>query len=248
MASKSRKGGAKVSRTNDWSVLPHGAIQRVSANLLRVEGSLATGPPIKRVMTVAKRVDGSLVIHSAIALDESAMRELEAFGTMKYLIVPNQWHRLDAARYLERYPDMAVFCPRGSRKKVEEVVSVSGTYDEFPNDNRVRLEPLAGINDTEGVMIVDEQDGLTLVFNDVLFNMPHQSGLAGWILKKVTCSSGGPRISRVVRITMIKDKSALRANLEQLADRPRLKRIIVSHHEMIVSEPARVLREVARTL
>lgn len=51
---------------------------------------------LKRVMAVAKRADGKLVIHSAIAMTEDRMRELEGLGEPAYLIVPSRAHRLDA--------------------------------------------------------------------------------------------------------------------------------------------------------
>lgn len=237
-----------MTEASAWRVLPHGPIEKLSENVLRVEGDLAGGPPLKRVMTVARMQDGRLVIHSAIALEETAMAELEAFGPVSFVVVPNHWHRLDAARFATRYPDAKVLCPPGSRKKVEQVCRVDGSYDAFLSDGRVRLELLDGVNELEGVMHVQEEDGVTLVFNDALFNMPHKTGLSGFILRHVTGSSGGPRVSRLVRTFVLKDKRAFRAHLERLAATPGLRRIVVAHHQTIEDEPARALREVAATL
>ena len=82
---------------DDWHVLPHGPLERLAENLWWVQGSLR-GMSLKRVMTVARRTDGELVIHSAIAMTEDAMRELEALGEPAFLVVPNRGHRLDAPR------------------------------------------------------------------------------------------------------------------------------------------------------
>lgn len=237
------------SKANDWPVLPHGPVETLSANILRVEGELAEGPPIKRVMTVVRMTDGGLVVHSAMALERDAMAQLDEFGPVRVLIVPNHWHRLDAQRFASRYPDARVLCPPGSRVKVEKLSRVDGSYDDFPSDPRVRLEILDGVGEIEGVMIVDDdEDGVTLVFNDAIFNMPHRRGISGFVLRHVTQSSGGPRISRLMRLFMIKDKPAFRAHLERLAGLPRLRRIIVAHHETIDVEPARVLADVAATV
>jgi hypothetical protein len=229
-------------------VLPHGELERLSENLFRVEAPLVKGPPIVRVMTVARLRSGELIIHSAIALEEAVMKELEALGNVAYIIVPNHWHRLDAARYARRYPKAKVLCPPGSRKKVEQVVRVDGLFADFPGDERVRFELLEGVGEVEGVMIVEEDEGPTLIFTDVLFNMPHQRGVSGFVLRRLTQSSGGPRISRLVRLALIKDRRALRAHLERLAELPRLQRIVVAHHEVIDREPAEVLRRVAQSL
>lgn len=237
-----------MAQANDWRVLPHGTLEQLSPNVLRVEGALESGPPIKRVMTVARMADGGLVVHSAMALEDSAMAELDAFGQVAFILIPNQWHRLDAPRYVQRYPDAKVLCPTGSRKKIEEVCRVDGTYADFPTDARVRLEMLDGVGSVEGVMIVEDEDGVTLVMNDALFNMPHRSGVAGFILRHVTQSSGGPRVSRLIRLFMLKDKAAFRANLERLADLPDLRRVVVAHHETIEDEPAGALRAAAARL
>jgi hypothetical protein len=46
----------------------------------------------------------------------------------------------------------------------------------------------------------------------------------------------------------MKDRRALRASLERLADLPDLKRIVVSHHRTIGEDAAATLRAVAATL
>ncbi len=58
--------------TAEWRVLAHGPAEPLAENLWRVEGALP-GMSLRRVMTVAKRTDGRLVVHSAIALEEGAM-------------------------------------------------------------------------------------------------------------------------------------------------------------------------------
>ncbi len=229
---------------NDWPVLPHLPLEKLSPRVWRVEGSLASGP-LKRVMTVAKMAGDRLVIHNGIALEESAMKDLEALGQVAFLVVPNAFHRLDAPRFAKRYPDAKVLCPPGARKKVEAVVRVDGTYADFPSDPHVSFEVLDGAGGGEGVMIVKDEDGATLVFNDAIFNMPHQPGVGGFFLKHLTSSSGGPRVSRISKLFLVKDKPAFKAHLTRLAETPDLRRIIVSHHETIAGEPGRTLREVA---
>jgi len=47
--------------TSPWKVLPHKPIEKLAENLWRVEGDLE-GMPLKRVMAIAKRADGSLEV------------------------------------------------------------------------------------------------------------------------------------------------------------------------------------------
>lgn len=236
---------AKVNTS--WDVLPHLAIEKLEPNLWRVQGSLR-GMALKRVMTLVRLDDGRIVVHSAIALSDDAMAEIEAWGTPAVLLVPNGYHRLDAPAWVERYPDLEVRCPSGARSKVEAVVRVDGDYDDLDVGENLKIETLDGIAAAEGVLIVRSPSGATLVFNDALFNMPHGSGFAGLVFRYVTASTGGPRVPRLFRWFVVKDRDALRAHLERLADTPDLIRIVVSHHRMITDRPSETLRKVAAGL
>ena len=230
-----------------WRVLPHRPIEELGEGLWRVEGDLE-GMPLKRVMTVAKRADGTLVVHNAVALDEASMKRLDAWGKVSAIVVPNAYHRLDAPRFSARYPEARVYCPAGARRKVADVVEVSGTYDDFPADDAVSFVTLDGVAAQEGVMVVRSAAETTLVFNDAIFNMPHMSGFHGFVFKHLTASTGGPRVSRLMRWAAVKDKAAFRAHLLRLAETPALKRVIVSHGAMVTDDPAGMIRTAAATL
>jgi hypothetical protein len=230
----------------DWRVLPHRPLEKVADNLWRVEGDLA-GMPLKRVMAVVRTKDGRLVIHGAMALEETEMKKLEALGEPAAMLVPSGFHRMDAARFARRYPKMRVYCPHGARGRVASRVRLDGTYDDFEGDSSVRLEPVDGIGDAEGAMRVASEDGTTLVFNDILFNMPHPAGFGG-VVTRVLGSSGGPRVSRTARIALLKDPRALARRFVALAATPGLVRVMVAHHETITDRPADALRQVALTL
>lgn len=199
-------------------------------------------------MTLVRLDDGRIVIHSAVVLDERSMSEIEAWGRPAFLVVPSRYHKRDAPAYKRRYPDLCVLCPRGARSIVERVLAVDGDYDAFPAAQCVRLKHLEGTAAREGVMIVERESETTLVFNDVIFDMPHLSGVSGFVLRYITRSSGGPRTSRIARTFIVDDKPKLAAEFRQLAETPRLKRIIVAHHRVIADDPAGVLRELARAL
>ena len=229
-----------------WKVLPHGPIEVLSERLRVVEGSLP-GMPLKRVMSAVKLDDGTLVIHSAIALDPSTQRELEAWGTPRILLVPCAWHRLDAPAYKTRHPSIAVYCPDGARDKVAAVVPVDGAYDALPPTPPLFVRELDGVARREGYLELTDDAGVTLIFNDAVFNQPHLPGSFGFVYKLIG-SSGGPRVPRLVRLAMVRDKRALRAHLERLADTPRLGRVIMSHGARVEREPGAFLRQVAATL
>jgi hypothetical protein len=231
-----------------WQVRPHGPLEQLSDNLWRVEGTLPS-MSLKRVMTVARQVDGSLVLHSAIALEDAARRQLEALGTPTVMLVPNAWHRLDAPAYKKRYPALRVFTPAGSRQGVEEAVAVDGTYADFPGDASLRLETLQGLGEVEGALLVHSADGTTVVLNDAVFNMDRKKDVMGYLFTTVMGSAPGPRVSRLTKFLMVKDRAALRADLERYAALPGLVRLIVSHEKVAQgADAAAALRQAATYL
>jgi hypothetical protein len=222
----------------EWKVLPHGPIERLAENLWWVQGSLPK-MSLKRVMVVVRLADGRLVIHNAIALEPGAMEELERWGKPAFLIVPSAIHRLDAPAYKARYPELRVLCPRGARKAVSEVLAVEGEYADFPNDGSVRFEMLQGMAEAEGAMIVRSPDGVTLVLNDAMFNMDRKRDPLGFLFTTVFGSAPGPRVSRLTKLALIKDKQALRADFARYAELPDLTRVVVAHEKVASGAEAR---------
>jgi len=222
-----------------WTVLPHRPLEKLEPNLWRVEGNLPRGKGT-RVMTIAKRSTGGLVIHNAIALEDELMKEIEAFGTPELLVVPNGYHRLDAKVFKQRYPNMKVVCPTKTRKRVEDVVAVDGSYADAGDDADVKLAHLPGTKDGEGYLDIKSGEAHTLVFNDCLFNLPKLGGVLGFIM----APTGQPAVPRLAKWMLIKDAPVFTSAMHALGDTPGLRRIIVSHGKVIDQAPADVLRGV----
>jgi hypothetical protein len=231
-----------------WKVLAHEPIVKLAENLLWVRGALP-GMSLKRVMVVVRLPNEQLLIHNGIALDDAAMVEIERFGTPAFLIVPSGGHRLDAPAYKKRYPALRVLTPSGSREKVERMLPTDGTYEDFPATASAHFERLNGVNDTEGALVVRSADGVSVVLNDCMFNMDTKRDALGWLFTTAFGSAPGPRVSRLAKLAIIKDKKALRADFERLAALPDLTRVIVAHEKIASGPDARAaLLEAAKYL
>jgi hypothetical protein len=230
-----------------WTVLRHGPIVELAENLWRVEGAIPGFALVDRAMTVVRLGDGRLVIHNAIALDAPSMGRLEAWGRPAVMIVPNGWHRLDARAYRDRYPDLRVACPSGARKRVSEVVDVDCGYEDLAlGDDAVTVRYLDGVAPAEGVLEIRSDDGVTVVFNDLINSLPKLRGLFGAFYGLIA-GTGRPGHHRMVSRWLVRDRRAFRRELEALADRgPR--RVLVSHGAVIDAHAAEVLRAVAARL
>ncbi len=233
----------------EWTVLPHGALTRLDENLLTVTGLMRMPPmgDVERRMTVVRLRDGRLVVYSAIALEEPEMKELESFGRPAYLVVPSDLHRMDARTWKQRYPDLTVVAPAGSREKVEEIVPVDATSVDF-GDPKVRLFAVPGTGEREAAMMVETGGGTTLILNDLIFNLANLPGVKGWLFETIGMTGDEPHIPPLIRLREVKDKDALRAQLERWSRMPNLNRVIIAHGNMIVDNPAGVLGRIAEDL
>ena len=231
-----------------WTVLPHGKLSEIDDNILTVVGQLHMPlTDLPRRMTVVRLKDGRLVIFSAISLDEDEMASLERYGRPAFLIVPSDIHRLDAKVWYDRYPSMQVITPEGSRAKVEEVVGVDAVVPQFDDPN-VLFITVPGTRQREAALVVRTRNGTTLVLNDLVGNIRNEQGFGGWLLRVAGFAGDEAQIPRVVKLAMIEDKNALRAQLLQWSDIPSLQRILVSHGSVIADDPRQTLRELAASL
>ena len=232
----------------EWKVLPHGKLTQVNDDILTVVGEI--GMPLMKLprrMTLVRLRDGRLVVFSAVALDEDEMRRIEDFGTPAFLVVPNDHHRMDARIWKDRFPNLKVIAPAGSREKVQEVVPVDAAEGEFGDPN-VTLVTVPGTDGREGALEVEGADGLTLVLNDIVGNIKDEQGFGGWLLRRMGFAGDEPHVPGPVKLNMVASKSALRDQLLRWADRKSLKRILVSHGEEIGDDPRGALRELAAAL
>ena len=230
-----------------WDVQDHGPLEQVDDGILTVAGTIRM--PLgnfPRRMTVAKLAAGGSVVYSAIALREPEMQRLEQFGPPAFMVVPNAHHRLDAKIWKQRYPDLCVVAPAGARKEVEDVVPVDATGDVF-DDASVKLLPIAGVGDSEVGLSIERTGGRTLVTNDVIAHVVHPDGLGAQVMARLMgFGVHGPQIPRVA-MHWIEDKAALAAQFREWAADARLRRIVVSHGD-VVEQPRDALLGLADTL
>jgi hypothetical protein len=164
------------------------------------------------------------------------------------LIVPSDAHRMDAAIWKERYPDLRVLTPPGAARQVGEVVPVDAIAD-FLDDPAVRWTIVPGTGGHEGALIVRRKKGVTIICNDVIGNVAHPHGIGARIMG--TLMGFGvfePQVPRVIRHRLIDDPKALACQFRDWASEPDLVRLIVSHGDVIENEPKQVLLGLAESL
>jgi hypothetical protein len=175
------------------------------------------------------------------------MKELEAWGTPKWLVVPNGGHRMDSRIWKQRYPDMKVITPAGAKTKVEEIVKVDDTKAEL--DDTVVFEVLDGTKEREGVLRVTGGGKSHLVFCDgIMNNRSHNlRGFGGFMMGLAGFKSAALKVTFPSRMAIVDDKKAYRAHLERLATDD-LARIDMAHGEPVTDGAQAALKHAASEL
>jgi hypothetical protein len=231
-----------------WIVQPHGNLEPLDEGLWTVDGTIHL--PIgafPRRMSVVRLEGDRLLIWSAIALDDATLAELESLGTPAFLVVPNDHHREDAFAWKLRFPDIQVAAPPGSAAKVENEVGVD-TRTPHLGDPTVRCDVVPGTREHEFALLVRRAAGTTLIVNDIIANIRHAHGFGGWLLKRMGFAGDEPHVPGPIRALLVGEKAALREQLLAWAALSDLRRIVVSHGEVITHDPQGVLRTLAEAL
>jgi hypothetical protein len=198
-------------------------------------------------MSVARLADGRLAFFNGIPLREPEMQKLEAWGAPAILCVPNGFHRLDIHAFKERYPKLGVFCPKGVRGRIAEVVAVEGTIEDLPRGQGIDWVSLRGTKPGEMAMLVRDGSSSSLCFGDALMNLPHLPGLDGLLFRLIR-STGTPKVTPLAQFTLVESKPALADHLRELSASPGLARLVPSHGNVVETDASGVLRRAADIL
>lgn len=236
-------------RLNDeWIVSRHGPVEQVTDGVFTVQGTIKMPlGEFPRRMTIVGLRGRRTAIWSAISLGQEAMEQVEALGRPRYLVVPNAYHRLDLRAWKKRYPDALVIAPDAVRSEVAEACPVDANGTAL-KDPQAELRLVQGTGGAEFALHVTREDGVTLIVNDVIARVARPKGITAKIMARLMgFGVRKPQTPRLIQKVLVKDRQLL-ANqfLEWSRDRS-IKRIIPSHGE-IISRPAKVLADLARSL
>lgn len=226
---------------DDWNthVLPHGPLEAHGEQVWSVAGTVARGP-LPRRMVVWRRDDGGLVVHSAIAMNEEGMAALASLGAPSVMIVPNAYHRMDAAVWKARFPGLKVYAPAAARAAVEKIVAVDATIEDAGDAIAARVVAPPGVKATE--YIYDAHGAW--VITDMMMNLPPLPGFSGWLVG-VLGSTGFFGMTGIGRMLLLKDRAAFKG---WLASQAAPTAILPAHGDVIAGGTGAALQAAAGRL
>ena len=226
-------------------VLPHSDLEQLYNNLWIVRGTLPKGgPSLPRAMVIYKLPGTSqLLVHSVICVREDTVKQIEALGTVAYILVPNRGHRLNANAWAQRYPEAKVICPSFARDKIELRVPVDHNCEELMEE--YPQEKLPGVS---YMRIADERLELVYILklegakdpeataflsNDIFFNIDPKT--AAFVTRLIGSASGFGMTK--LGILLADDLPSLKkwiATLPDAAAKMKLDCILVGHGDPVI--------------
>ena len=184
------------------------------------------GPGLANALALTVEGGGLIVLSPPCNVPDEIYTELEKRGPIRALVAPNAYHSMGLVPWRARYPDVPVFAPAQSIKRLEKTTKITGIRPAAEAaallGDRVELIDMPHYKTGELLVRWRADDGAWVWFmTDVAFAMPTlPKGIFGTVMK-LTKSGPGFRRNAIAGFFMVKDKRALYAWISaQAAEKP----------------------------
>jgi len=89
-----------------------------------------SGVRLRSRTTVVRLADDALWVHSPCAPTDDVCAALDALGDVRWIVVPNRFHHLEAPATAARYPDALVVGPKSAQSRNPQLRLAAGTDDD----------------------------------------------------------------------------------------------------------------------
>ena len=191
-------------------------------------------------MTVVRLRDGSLFVHSPIAIDDTLKGEIDALGDVGHVVAPNLFHHLHAGLAAELYPNAKVHLAPGLDKKRPDLKAdaLLGREQDPGWGSEIEAMPIEGTMLGETTFI--HHPSGTLICSDLIENFETSDDWYTRLYLKLGGIHGKPGLSRALRMAF-RDKKAARRSIDAILERP-FTRISLAHGDPLMSGGSEALR------
>jgi hypothetical protein len=193
-------------------------------------------------MTAIRLADGSLLLHSPVALDARLRRALDAIGPVRFVVAPNRVHHLYAGKVADVYPESRLWIGPGLERKRPDLVFAGILGDEAPSEWRGQVDQVHFRGRPyENEVVFFHRASRTLILCDLAFNFGPNAAAPTRLLMKVMRSYGRFGPSKLDPL-LIRDRGAARESLQRMLDWD-FDRVVVAHGDVLESGGHELLRE-----
>jgi hypothetical protein len=181
----------------------------VAENIWEVDHPFSiAGVKMGHRMTVIRRSDGSLLVHSPVKWDPTLGYELTALGPVKHVIAPSIMHDLHLEDWMTEYGQAETWCAPGLQIKREL------SNESQPWLPEVRHRVLDGIPRMNESMFL-HVPSRTLIVADLVFNIGPDLPLYSKIFWKLNGAFDRLTPTRMFK-SMVKNRAAFKDSLEEV--------------------------------
>jgi hypothetical protein len=193
-------------------------------------------------MTVIRLADGSLLLHSPVALDAELRRELDALGRVRFAVAPNRVHHLYAGQVAEAYPGARLWVGPGLERKRPDLVFEGILGDEAPAEWKGQLDQVfVRGRPYENEVVFCHRASRTLILCDLAFNFGPSAAAATRLLMRLIRSYGRFGPTKLDPL-LIRDRRAARESLTRILAWD-FDRVVVAHGDVLESGGREALRQ-----
>jgi hypothetical protein len=203
------------------------------------------GIPFGARMTVARLADGSLWVHSPIALTPPVRAALDRLGPVGHVVTPNKLHHLFLIPFQAAYPQAQFHAPPGLADKRPDV-RFDGTLDDAidnalapPWGDGIDLVTVRGSRVMEEVVFY-HRASRTLILGDLLENFSRDDPWLTRVAARIGGMYGRPGMPRDWRLTF-RDKAAARQSISRILNWP-FDSIVLAHGRPVPRDGNAVFR------
>ena len=192
-------------------------------------------------MTVVRLRDGSLLVHSPIAMTPSLKAEVDAIGPVRHIVSPNVAHHLYAGEWQNAYPGALLHGAVGLGKRRKDLaidLELRGeTHADWGGDLATAFLDGTMLNET----VFFHRSSRSLIVADVIENFETSAHWPTRAYLKLGGIHGRPGLSLPLRL-VFRDKKRARRSIDEVLGWD-FDRIVLAHGDVIESGGRDVLRD-----
>lgn len=192
-------------------------------------------------MTVVRRPDGGLIVHSPIQLDAGLGSQVDPLGPVRCIIAPNRYHHLFAGEWSAAYPGAHVVGARGLETKRKDLRFDAMLGDEPDASWADTLQHVVMHGSLLGETVFFHPPSRTVVSSDLVENFATSDHWpTRWYLK-ASRIHGKPGVGLPLRL-MYRDHTKVRAAIDRLLAWD-FDRVVIAHGDVIETNGRDVVRD-----
>lgn len=206
-------------------------LRPLAPNLWCVDASLRVeaGFHLPVRTTVIRRDDGSVWLHSPIALDDATAAAIAELGPVRDIVAPSLMHHLFVAPAMQRWRGARLHAPASlARKRPDLSIDVPLAEDARWAD--IAIVAIEGAPKLDEFVFV-HRPTRTLIVTDLVFNIHATQGWMSPLILRMVGAWRRLAQSRIWRIS-VEDRAAFRASGERLLGHP-FERLVPAHGEVL---------------